>query len=500
MRLLTRDQARFLDDYAIKKLHIKGRDLMNSAGKAIADLILGLQIDKISDRIAILCGKGNNGGDGFATALWLNRKKVSTDLYLFAGKDDLKGDALHFFELCLAKKIPIYSDGIIPDTGQYRIVIDAFLGTGFSGELPYSAKKWFQWVHGEKAVVISADIASGINADTGQCAEGTIRADYTVTMGHAKLGMVIGEGKRHSGKIVVADIGFPNKVRYTGINWEDMDPQNIHAFLDPPALDTHKARQGKVLIIGGSIGMTGAAILSGKAALKSGAGLVVNVVPGSLNQIYETQLLEVMTRPVDDAGCGYFRSVNYEEIVPFLEWCDVLVIGPGLGRYDETGDLISMILDNFIKPAVIDADALYFYKANDKNHILTPHEYEFRNLIGKSEPGDKLSQIHSFVNDYKGILVYKGAPTLTIKGNRGMVNTTGNPGMATAGSGDVLSGIIASFAAQGYDLYDAAAMGVYIHGYAADTCVDKTGYRGLNASDIVTALPHAISEFELSAL
>jgi len=498
MKLLTREQSRYLDDVATNDRNIPGRDLMNSAGNALAELINDLPGKPKDKKTAVICGKGNNGGDGFAAALALKKFDISADIFLLADKKSIDGDSLYFFKNCEKEMIPILAASLLPETGQYKIIIDAYLGTGFSGELQLDIKKWFQWLNNEDATIISADIPSGVNANTGECADDAVIADYTVTMGEMKIGMALEPGRNYTGEIIVADIGFPEDIELKGITWEEIEPDKIRSLLMPPHFDTNKFRQGKVLIIGGSKGMTGAAILSSRAALRSGAGVVKSIVPESLNTIFETHLLEVMTCPVMDNGCGYLGLNNYFEIQPYLDWCDSLVIGPGIGLQKETGELIHKILSNFSKPAIIDADALSFYNFSKENHILTPHEGEFARIYGAGEIGNKFEQIDSFMGDFKGVLVYKNAPSFTVRGTNGIVNTSGNAGLATAGSGDVLSGIIAAFVAQGQDLYDAASIAVYIHGYAADIILDKLGFRGIIASDIVEALPYAISEFELS--
>lgn len=471
---------------------------MNAAGKAISDLIVELNGDLRPANVLVLSGKGNNGGDGFAAATWLKNAGMEVDICLLADSDNVNGDAKHFYEKCLEENIPVFIGWDLPESDQYTFAIDAYLGTGFSGELSEPAKKVLNWLQDQDLIIVSADIPSGVDANTGTCTPGSVVADYTVTMGEAKIGLFCWEGCAHAGEITVADIGFPENVEFDGIQWEDMDISYITGLLKPPAVDTNKVRQGKVLIVGGSRGMTGAAILAGRAALKSGAGLVINAVPGSLNAIFETNLIEVMTRPVNDNGKGYLDDTNFPDIEPLLDWCDSLVLGPGIGREPGTGNLIEKILKVFEKSVVVDADGLYFYNFNQRNHILTPHPGEFKRIFDAS--GDKISRLNDFMGQYKGVLVYKDSTTMSIAGKRGIVNTSGHQGLATAGSGDVLAGMIGSFLAQGFEPLNAASMAVYLHGYSADLLLDDLGFRGLNAADIIDTIPYAISEFELQSL
>ena len=365
---------------------------------------------------------------------------------------------------------------------------------------------WTAWLN-EDQITVSADIPTGVNANTGHVATGAVRAGQTITMEFEKLGMTLEPGKSHCGTIHEEDIGFPNIINdLKGRKWSVIQDDDIQSILHPLKKTTHKYVQGKVLVLAGSTGMTGAAYLTSMAALRSGAGLVITFAPESLHPVYERKITEGMTVPCGDDGKGYFTLSNYDTIMEKIDWCDTMVIGPGLGGNDDTALLVEKLVQHVNKPLVIDADGLRPFYENEAlfnfikgNFIITPHLGEFSRLTGESVENvrtDYPKAIESFISDFNGVLLAKYSPSLVAWESKGCVNSTGNPGLATAGSGDVLTGMVASFIAQGMSTADAAKTGMYIHGKAGDQLVNAISQRGMIASDLLTQIGKVISDYE----
>ncbi|NHZ85931.1 MAG: NAD(P)H-hydrate dehydratase [Planctomycetia bacterium] len=506
MRLLTKEQARELDRIAIQQMGISGIDLMGKAGSAVAEYAQNMIAGIHNPKVAIICGKGNNAGDGYKAALELQKLGVSTKIFIISDKKDIQGDSLFFYEKCVKVNIAL-THSIEPPIQKYDLIIDAILGTGFKGEFSSLILNFTRWINSQKSLVLSIDIPSGVDANTGNIAENAINADATVTMGLSKVGMMLEPGKSYCGDIIPVDIGFPDIYNeLPGMKYRTANEDLAYKYLKAPEVNTYKHNQGKVLVVAGSRGMTGAAILASLGAMRSGAGLVTTCAPGSLNNIYETNIIEGLTLSCEDNGKGYFTEKNYNEIKKYFDWSDTILIGPGLGQHDLTKGLVEKIVKNYNKPLVIDADGLNCFAGNlelfneiKSDCIITPHHGELARLINTNSAtiiNDINNCLQLFMQKYNGILVAKNAPTLIAQGNEIVINSTGNQGLATGGTGDVLSGMIASFVAQGIPTDIAAELGVFIHGKAADIIAERKGYRGLIASDLIDTLPQAIMTYE----
>ncbi len=506
MKLITKEQAQELDRIAIKKMGIPGIDLMGRAGSAVADYAQNMIAGIENPKIAILCGKGNNAGDGYKTALELQKNRFNTYLFIIPDKEEIKGDSLYYYEQCIKQNIP-YEHTFKPPKQQFDLIIDALLGTGFSGELRTPFLEYTKWINNQNTLVLSVDIPSGVNANCGKVAQNAVIADTTITMGMIKVGMTLEPGKSHCGDVIPIDIGFPDiYAELPGLKYRLNDEDLAFKYLRTPDVNTYKHRQGKVLIIAGSQGMTGAAILASQAAMRSGAGLVRIYAPKSLNNIYESNIIEGLTISCEDEGKGHFTVQNYDEIEQYFDWSDTLLIGPGLGLNSSTQALIKKVVRNYDKSLVIDADGLKPFNNNIElfdsikdNFIITPHYGELAGLINTSTKKieDNITEhIEKFMEGFKGTLVAKNAPTLITHGNNVVINSTGNQGLASGGTGDVLSGIITSFVAQGIPTNIAAELGVFIHGKAADILADQKGYRGMIASDLLDVLPQILMTYE----
>lgn len=506
MKLLTREQARELDEIAINKMEIPGIDLMGRAGTAVADYARNMVAAINNPKIAIICGKGNNAGDGYKAALELFNAGVNPEIFMIFDEDKVAGDSKHYFDLCKDKKIPISEVNDLP-TEKYDLIIDAILGTGFKGELKDPILKATNWINEKNGLVLAVDIPTGVNANNGQIDKSAVMADVTVTMGYVKVGVAMQPAKSICGDVVVIDIGFPDI--YNKLNGKKFRTSNENLadkYLTAPNKGTYKHRQGKVLILAGSRGMTGAAILASNAAIRSGAGLVTTFAPSSISSIYEINIIEGLTAVCDDSSKGYFLENNFDEIEQYFDWADVLLIGPGLGTNQTTLKLVQEIVTTFDKPILIDADGLNLFIDNLKlfdkiksDFVITPHFGEFARLLQNdiSEiKNDIIQKLDEFSKNFRGVLVAKNAPTIILNNNDVVVNTTGNQGMATGGTGDVLSGIVTSLIAQGIPVSAASELGVFIHGAAADLAQKDKGYRGLIATDIIDYLPLIIKEYE----
>lgn len=507
MRILTRAQSVALDRIAIDEIGVPGVTLMGNAGMEVAKKAIEMLSGIHDPRVAIVCGKGNNGGDGFVTALELHKKGITSIVYSLPGDEDIKGDARHYFLRCREEKLPIVHGHTLPLENSFDLIVDGLLGTGFHGELRDPLNQWTDWINQAGAPVLAVDVPSGVDANSGLVAESAVIATVTVTMGHVKVGMLLEPGRQYCGEIFPVDIGFPDILdRLPGMRWETVSPDLPTKLLVPPPSDTYKHRQGKVLIVAGSTGMTGAATMCTLGALRSGAGLTVTCAPASLNPIYEVNLMEGMTLVCEDRGKGYFQKDNFHTIRPFFDWCDVLLIGPGLGPAPETAELVAELVLNSEKPVVIDADGLRIFR-NDTDlftrlkapFVISPHYGELGAIIKTDHSTIKAEFpeiIERFMTGYPGVLVAKNAPTCVAYQGKVIVNTSGNQGLATAGTGDVLAGIMAGFIAQGITVFDAAQLAVFIHGKAGDLVANKKGFRGLLASDVIRAIPKVIVGYE----
>ena len=509
MKLLTQKQAKELDILSLATSNIEGAQLMETAGKIISDFLMDCiqNIDK--ETIAIVCGKGNNGGDGFASATFLHAKKYKIQIFCICSLDALSDDARYFANQCLDKGISIQFSCInMKDDIKNDFIIDGLLGTGIKGLVKEEIMPLINKINSAKGKVISIDIPSGLHADMGIAQPEGVRANYTITMGHPKLGLTMRDGPLLSGKIHVADIGFPDKAlnNLKGLKWKLLQEKNVSHLLKPLNVDTNKYKQGKVLIIAGSKGMTGAAALCSFGAFRVGAGLVISAAPSSINDVYEKKMTEAMTIICEDDNHGYFLLKNFDEVSKKFDWADVVIIGPGIGYHNQTIDFAKKIITTCNKPMIIDADGLRVFAGNNKlfsdikaPFVITPHYGELSRILDVDIQiinNEFTSIVDDFMETFKGVLVAKNAPTCTSYNNNVYINSSGNPGLSTAGTGDILAGMIGGFIAQGIKTEDASKLAVYIHGKAADNYVKKNGMRGMIASDILNEIPLLLSKYE----
>jgi len=506
-----------LDELASSRFGISSLILMENAGRGIAEGIINdfFQGNPSNKRVLIFSGKGNNGGDGFVAARHLANRGADVRVFLLRPKEEITGDALVNLNILEAMGI---TTSVISDARDLQrvdisllyadLVVDAIFGTGFRGKASGLAAQVIDRLNRSGKPIVSVDLPSGLEADTGKADGPCIKAVKTYTLGFPKLGLYLFPGRKYAGEILLVDISFPkNLLRKAELPFNLITGEMCRAFFEKRDPESHKGTFGRVCVIGGSEGMSGAVAMAAEAALRSGAGLVTAAVPRSINPILENKLTEVMTFPLPETE---ERVLGIEAVDAMLEICseaDVIAIGPGLSTSRTILAMLKEFLPQVKAPLVINADALnalsrdvsLFSKINVPV-IITPHPGEMARLTNSSVSKiqeNRLSTAVKAAEEWNVIVVLKGAGTIvaTPKGEV-FINDTGNPGMATGGTGDVLTGIIAGFWAQGMKPEAAAVAGVFVHGLAGDMLVEKIGLRGMTAGDILKVLPMAILQME----
>jgi ADP-dependent NAD(P)H-hydrate dehydratase / NAD(P)H-hydrate epimerase len=510
----TAAQMQSFDRAAVQTYDIPGLLLMENAGRAFVDALAAEQGPLNGRRVIVFCGKGNNGGDGFVIARHLGNRGAGVLVALLAKGEEMRGDARVNLEIVKRMEGPDFVVEEISEPSRLQalpeadIVVDALFGTGFSGEVSGLYKAAIEWINGCGGFVSAVDIPSGVSASDGSVANIAVKAALTVTMGLAKIGHYVGAGADCAGNVVVADISIPSPV----YRLDTPACYRIHDFDVAGALPqrprrAHKYSVGKVFVLAGSRNFTGAPTMCAQAALISGAGAVVLGAPRSIHPILSSKLTEVIIEPLDETSEGTIAASAVEAIRRRVEWADAVVIGPGMSRHPETDELVRSLLSTVRKPVILDADGLNAAAVDIsvfKNHpgelVLTPHSGELGRLTGDSSgqiEKDRVQSARDASSRFGCVVVLKGASTATadVDGNV-YLNSTGNPGMATIGSGDVLTGIIGGFRAQGMTGNEAAYAGVFVHGRAGDLAAAQLGERSLLALDILQSVPAALRSIE----
>jgi NAD(P)H-hydrate epimerase len=512
MKLVTSDQMRAIDRDAIEHRGIPSLTLMENAGRGIAERILRLHLSTpASAHVAIFCGKGNNGGDGFVVARQLHQAGVTVDVWFIGPVEQLSHDAhtnLEAASKCGVRLHQVLSSSDIPTSVDCDLIVDAIFGTGFSGTPNEIASLLIDRINKSEVQTIAIDIPSGLNATDGTHQGVAVRAHYTFTLALPKYGLYESPGRELAGRVEILPIGIPEEsVASAGGSCELTLPKHVAEKIPRRKPDGHKGDFGRVLAIAGSTGMTGAAVLAAESALRMGCGLSAVACPESVQPVAASLLREVISHPLPDIGKrGALALRGLGEILELQKKYDSLIIGPGLGRHHETLELVRRLVSRIDKPTVLDADGLNAFVDHsdllaDKPFplVITPHAGEFERLTGNAVPTEihaRIKTAREMAKLLKLTLVLKGSPTIVASPDgQTFLNPTGNPGMATAGSGDVLSGIIGSLLAQGMSGIDAAVCGVFIHGKAGDLAKSELGERGMIAGDMVSFLPRAIRDF-----
>jgi len=507
MRVVSAETMQNIDRQAIKEYAVTGLQLMENAGcRCVEEIIAEFSACR---RCVIMAGKGNNGGDGYVIARLLVAKGWRVKVIILAERVQISGDAATNLEM-LSESVINYctgegqlSDQHSKDIHQADLIVDALFGTGLKNSVSGLYREAIELMNASSRPIVSVDIPSGIDGTTGLVLGIAVRACSTVTFAFAKLGHILYPGAEYTGRLVVADIGIPLSIMETATCFHFLNAETVRLLLQCRDRQAHKGHFGHCLIIAGSAGKTGAAALSANSSVRAGSGLVTLAVPESIHHILEIKTTEVMTSPLHDTGGGYLTDSAFTDIENLLVGKDAVAIGPGLDRLQGTSALVNKLVEAVDLPLVIDADALnalseditVLKRKKSKNVILTPHPGEMSRLTGRSTAdveSARISIASEFAISYDVFIVLKGARTIIASPTGELaINGSGNPGMASGGMGDVLTGIIVSLLGQGYSAWDACRLGVFLHGHAADMVADEKGEIGLNATDVIEKLPYA---------
>jgi ADP-dependent NAD(P)H-hydrate dehydratase / NAD(P)H-hydrate epimerase len=466
-------------------------ELMERAGTAVAQEVLERFPE--AERVAVCCGTGANGGDGLLAAAELARAGKRTVARIVGSEEKITGDSAVM--LARARNVGV---AFVDDQTPADVIVDALFGTGFSGMPRRDAARGIAEVNATGAPVVAVDLPSGVDASTGKVEGPAVQATVTVTFHALKVGHVVAPGRFHAGEIAAVDIGLapaPARVRRANRGVLRLVPRRTER--------DNKYSAGSVLVVGGSLGLTGAPSLSSEAALRAGAGIVTACVPASLNLVFEQRLVEVMTRPCADED-GTMTPDAADEILAAAERAGAVALGPGLGRTEGARALVGFLLDRLEKPIALDADGLWavaghldWVFAREAPTVLTPHAGELGRLLGRPSDwvaANRLNAVQAGADDAGAVVLLKGADTLVAgPGRAPVVVDLGNAGLATAGSGDVLTGVVASFLAKGMDAGRAAVAAAAACGAASHVAAGRHGEAGMIARHIVEALSPALS-------
>lgn len=512
MKLVTAEQMRELERRATQEAGIPTLLLMEHAGRAVAQVTWRLLRHRGGHRVAVVCGKGNNGGDGLCAARHLANAGFVVRAYLLARDHDVEGDAA--VNLRALRACGVEVDNVVGavDTALRAVgvgadvVVDAIFGTGFRGTPMGLAARAIEAINEARLPVVAVDVPSGLDADTGRVEGPCVRAQVTVTMGLPKLGLLVYPGAAYCGEVVVADLGLPRRVvlEAPSLLAEVATAAQVARLLPPRAPETHKGTYGRVLIVAGSARFPGAPKLAALGALRCGAGLVRLLVPASVFPAAAASALEFMPASLPDEG-GALDASAVGPVLEFAQDADVVAIGPGLTTADGVAHVVRSLVQSSDRPLVLDADALNvlrgqhaLLRAARAPVVITPHPGELARLLGLSTAEVQRGRVEvarSTAQLTGAVTLLKGARTLVASPEgRLVVNPTGNPGMASGGMGDVLTGAVAAFVAQGLVPFDAAWVAAYLHGLTADLLAEELGDRGLLAHDVADRIPHAMQK------
>ena len=507
MRILTAESMQRVDRRAIEEVGIPSLVLMENAAIGVVDAIAERYPDARS--VAIFCGPGNNGGDGLAVGRHLAVRGYHVAMFVVAGGRELRGDAAIQQTICRNLAIDVRELGaeesvapVVQEAASADLIVDALFGTGLRRALDGQYAELVAAINQLTSPRIAADIPSGLSGDSSRILGPTIEADLTVTFAAVKIPHIFPPAATHVGTVVVADLGIPHDL----IEAADGDLHLLHGEelaerLPPRPVNAHKGDFGHLLIVGGAVGTAGAAALATRAAVRAGAGLVTAAVPESVLETVAGASLESMTAPLPVSGPGLDGDA-LQALFGLAEGKEALALGPGMGTETGTQEVIERFVLETQIPMVLDADGLNAFagKIRDLSGragdlILTPHPGEMARLLGWSTAEvveDRLGAVREAAKLSEAIVVLKGHLTLAAEpGGAVHVNPVGNPGMATGGSGDVLTGVIGGLLAQGYEAGEAARVGVFLHGLAGDLAAAEVGENGLAATDLVARLPEA---------
>ena len=513
MRILNAAQMREADRYTTEDLGIPSLVLMENAGRQVVAAMEAAYEARLDGRVAVLCGRGNNGGDGFVVARTLLQRGVDAAVFLIGSVAEVRGDArlnLDILGRLGATVVEIEDEQTwelhFSEISQCSLIVDAVFGTGLRAPLGGMMETVVADVNASGIPIVAIDLPSGLSADSPHLIGDCMDASMTVTLAAPKLPLVLPPGETHAGDVVIADIGIPLDVLdgLDGPRIELLTPDQLRSLIEPRAPDSHKGDFGRVTIIAGSRGKTGAAHLAGIGALRSGAGLVTVATPASCLPIVASMAPEFMTEALEEGKSGIVAASAIDRVLELQH--DVIACGPGLGRAPSVAEFVLALLDRATVPLVLDADALTVLADDparlvgreDRDVIITPHPGEMARLIGSSIDEVQANRIEvaaNFAATHRVYTVLKGHRTIiaTPEGHI-FINPTGNAGMATGGAGDVLTGMIAAWLGQLLDAEAACRLAVFLHGAAGDLAEAGEGQVGMTATDLVAHLGEALKQ------
>lgn len=508
VKVATAEQMREFDRRAIEEYGVPSIVLMENAGRHVADAVQDVLSSTDGRRVVIVAGRGNNGGDGYVVARHLHEAGIDVSVYLLTDPSDVRGDAKVNLDILVKTGISVTqvrsASELQMPLAHSSVIVDAIFGTGLHGDVTGLAADVIDVINSLHRPVVAVDIPSGLDSNTGKVLGVCVNADYTITFALPKIGLVTLPGAERVGDLTVVDIGIPQQL-FDEVNTELPGDEWVSARLPVRPPDGHKGTFGTALIIAGSSGYTGAAAMASEAALRSGVGLSTLAVPAGLQDMMAVKLTEVMTRALPQTGD---RALSTEAVDPALalaEKASAVVVGCGLGRHPETCGFVHKFVRSIRKPLVVDADGLNCLSEDlstlEGEHgdiILTPHPGEMARLLGTTGAeiqSNRMDAAREAASRFHCTVVLKGARTLIAEpSGRVYMNPTGNVGMATGGTGDVLAGTIGGLLAQGLSPVDAAACGTFVHGKAGDIAAEQLGVAGMIAGDVLNALPEALKE------
>ncbi|MDJ0865592.1 MAG: NAD(P)H-hydrate dehydratase [Myxococcota bacterium] len=505
--LVGAETMRALDRHTIETLGVPGEILMESAGRAVAEVVLA---EAPAGPVLVVCGAGNNGGDGLVVARHLALLGVPVRVALLGEPARLRGDAAANWKRLA--RLDVTHGGASFRTAGAAVILDAVFGTGLAREVKGPAAAAIRRINAARpgARVVAVDLPSGLDADTGQVLGAAVEADVTVTIGLPKLGLALEPGRTHAGRVVVARIGIADDAPGVRADAELWRAAGAASSLPARPSAGHKGSFGHVLVAAGSRGKSGAAALAAHGAARAGAGLVTVACPAGLNEILEVKCTEMMTAPVPDTPEQGFSRAALAPLAALARERDVTALGPGIGREDETCKLVLDLAARIARPLVLDADGLFPFaqdpgalKGRRAATILTPHPGEAARLLGTTAGrinADRVGAAQRLAETTGGVVLLKGAASVIAdRDGRIAINPTGGPGLGTGGTGDVLTGVVAGLLGQGAPAFEAAALGAWLHGFASDRLAARCGTAGVLAGELAAELPAALEALRARA-
>lgn len=513
MRILNAQQMREADRRTIEEIGIPSLVLMENAGRQVVAAMEASFDDLRTSRVAVLCGRGSNGGDGFVVARTLALRGVDAMVFLLGTVAEIRGDARTNLEILGRLGITVVE---VPDAQAWELhfseistcdlIVDAIFGTGFRGPLSGMMETVVADVNGTAAPVVAIDLPTGLSADVADVGGEAIQASMTVTLAAPKIPLVLPPGESHAGDLVIADIGIPSGIidEVEGTWLELLTRESLRGLVAPRSHESHKGDYGRVLVVAGSLGKTGAAHLAAMGALRSGAGLATIAAPKTCVPVVAAMAPEYMTEALEETSSGGIADEAVDRVLGLR--ADVLAVGPGLGLDPSTVRFVQWLVERSGVPLVLDADALNAYAQEPErlvsrdgvDVIVTPHPGEMARLTGLSVEDVQANRVEvarDFATTHRVHVILKGHRTVvaTPEG-KAFINLTGNPGMATGGTGDVLTGMVAAWFAQLLDAEGACKLAVYLHGLAGDLAEADEGEISMTAGDLLLRIGDAIAE------